>query len=153
MIGVSKVLLIAAYLPALIYGIAVRPCPNNAPIPQDVRVVGCTAEPCIVQIGGVVDMDLDFVAARATNGMRATLDIFLGDFRVPYDLPVAQQNACNFLEAGNCPVTQGEFINYHLSTPAVAPFAGITVDLQLQLADDNGQPLICYRSSATIVAA
>uniref|UniRef100_A0A182PSP0 MD-2-related lipid-recognition domain-containing protein n=1 Tax=Anopheles epiroticus TaxID=199890 RepID=A0A182PSP0_9DIPT len=138
----QKVLLVAVFLPTLIYGIAVRPCANNAPVPQDVRVVGCTAEPCTIPIGGQVDMDLDFVAARATSGMRATLDIFLGTFRVPYDLPVEQQNACNFLEAGSCPVTQGEFINYHLSTPAAAPFAGITVDLQLQLADDNGQALI-----------
>ncbi|XP_053671885.1 uncharacterized protein LOC128722087 [Anopheles nili] len=148
-----KFLLIAAFLPALINGIAVRPCPNNAPVPQDVRVVGCTAEPCVVQIGGVVDMDLDFVAPRASTGMRASLNIFLGDFRVPYELPVDQQNACNFLEAGDCPVSAGEFINYHLSTPASAPFAGITVDLQLQLSDDSGEPLICYRSSATIVAA
>lgn len=125
---------------------------NNAPVPQEVRVVGCTAEPCTVQIGGLVDMDLDFVAPRATNGMRATLDIFLGTFRVPYDLPVEQQNACNFLKDGSCPLTPGEFVNYHLSTPAAAPFAGITVDLQLQLADDNGQALICFRSSARIVS-
>uniref|UniRef100_A0A182XW59 MD-2-related lipid-recognition domain-containing protein n=1 Tax=Anopheles stephensi TaxID=30069 RepID=A0A182XW59_ANOST len=142
-----KVTFIVAFLPTLIYGIAVRPCPNNASVPQDVRVVGCTAEPCTVPIGGVVDMDLDFVAPRATNGMRATLDIFLGDFRVPYDLPANQQLACNFLEAGSCPVTQGEFINYHLSTAAVAPFAGITVDLQVQLADDNGEPLISSQFS------
>uniref|UniRef100_A0A182QVI2 MD-2-related lipid-recognition domain-containing protein n=1 Tax=Anopheles farauti TaxID=69004 RepID=A0A182QVI2_9DIPT len=146
-------LLLAVFLPALISATPVRPCPNNAPMPQEVRVAGCSAEPCIVQIGGVVDMDLDFVAARATNAMRASLDIFLGDFRVPYELPAVQQLACNFLKIGSCPVTQGEFINYHLSTAAVAPFAGITVDLQVQLVDDNGVPLICYRSSATIVAA
>uniref|UniRef100_A0A182IP31 MD-2-related lipid-recognition domain-containing protein n=1 Tax=Anopheles atroparvus TaxID=41427 RepID=A0A182IP31_ANOAO len=148
-----KSMLIALFLPALVYGTPVRPCPNGAPVPLEVRVLGCSAEPCVVQIGGMVDMDLDFIAPRATNGMRASLDIFLGDFRVPYDLPAVQQNACNFLEAGSCPVAQGEFINYHLSTPASAPFAGITLDLQVQLSDDNGQPLVCYRSSATIIAA
>ncbi|ETN59333.1 Niemann-Pick Type C-2 [Anopheles darlingi] len=148
-----KFLLFGVLLPTLAYGIAVRPCPNGAPIPQEVRVAGCTAEPCIVQIGGMVDMDLDFVAARATADVHASLEIFLGDFRVPYELPPNQRNACLFFEAGSCPVTQGEFINYHLSTPAAAPFVGITVDLQLQLSDTAGTPLICYRSSATIVGA
>ncbi|XP_049535862.1 uncharacterized protein LOC125951229 [Anopheles darlingi] len=148
-----KFLLFSVLLPTLAYGIAVRPCPNGAPIPQEVRVAGCTAEPCIVQIGGMVDMDLDFVAARAVPEVRASLEIFLGDFRVPYELPQHQRNACLFFEVGSCPVTQGEFINYHLSTPAAAPFVGITVDLQLQLSDTAGTPLICYRSSATIVGA
>uniref|UniRef100_A0A182M468 MD-2-related lipid-recognition domain-containing protein n=1 Tax=Anopheles culicifacies TaxID=139723 RepID=A0A182M468_9DIPT len=148
----KTILLVVACLPALAFGLAVRPCANNAPIPQDVRVVGCTVEPCVIPIGGMVDMDCDFVSPRATQTVQATLDIFLGDFRVPYDLPAAQQNACNFFEAGSCPVTQGEFINYHLNTPAAAPFAGITVDLQLQLTDDNGEPLFCFRSSAQIVA-
>lgn len=104
-----------------------------------------------MQIGGMVDMDLDFVAARASADVRASLDIFLGDFRVPYDLPADQRNACNFFKIGSCPVAQGEFINYHLSTPATAPFVGITLDLQVQLLDASGVPLICYRSSATIV--
>uniref|UniRef100_A0A182IT64 MD-2-related lipid-recognition domain-containing protein n=1 Tax=Anopheles atroparvus TaxID=41427 RepID=A0A182IT64_ANOAO len=147
-----KYLLLVACLPALAFGLAVRPCSNGAPIPQDVRVIGCTVEPCVIPIGGMVDMDCDFISPRATNTVAASLNIFLGDFRVPYELPVAQQNACNFFEAGSCPVTQGEFINYHLSTPAAAPFAGITVDLQLQLSDDNGEPLFCFLSSAQIVA-
>ncbi|KFB38298.1 AGAP002847-PA-like protein [Anopheles sinensis] len=147
-----KSMLVALFLPALAYGIAVRPCPNGAPIPQDVRVIGCTAEPCVIPIGGMVDMDCDFVSPRATNTVTASLEIFLGDFRVPYELPVAQQNACNFFEAGSCPVAQGEFINYHLNTPAAAPFAGITVDLRLELTDDNGVPLFCFLSSAQIVA-
>uniref|UniRef100_A0A182QZ29 MD-2-related lipid-recognition domain-containing protein n=1 Tax=Anopheles farauti TaxID=69004 RepID=A0A182QZ29_9DIPT len=150
--GMKYLLLIVACLPALAYGLTVRPCSPGVPIPQDVRVVGCTVEPCVIPIGGMVDMDCDFVSPRASNNVRASLEIFLGDFRVPYELPAEQQNACNFFEAGNCPVTVGEFINYHLSTPAVAPFAGITVDLQLQLTDDNGQALFCFRSSATIVA-
>ncbi|XP_052868000.1 NPC intracellular cholesterol transporter 2-like [Anopheles cruzii] len=148
-----KCLLVVALLPALALGLAVRPCANNAPIPQDVRVVGCTAEPCVIPIGGMVDMDCDFLSPRATNTVGAALEIYLGDFRVPYELPANQQNACNFFEAGSCPVAQGEFINYHLSTPAAAPFAGITVDLQLQLTDDSGAPLFCFRSSAQIVAA
>ncbi|XP_050071440.1 NPC intracellular cholesterol transporter 2-like [Anopheles maculipalpis] len=148
----KTILLVVACLPALAFGLAVRPCANNAPIPQDVRVIGCSVEPCVIPIGGMVDMDCDFVSPRATPTVQATLDIFLGDFRVPYDLPVAQQNACNFFEVGSCPVAQGEFINYHLNTPAAAPFAGITVDLQLQLTDADGQPLFCFRSSAQIVA-
>ncbi|XP_049536144.1 NPC intracellular cholesterol transporter 2-like [Anopheles darlingi] len=148
-----KCLLIVALLPALALGLAVRPCPGGAPIPQDVRVVGCTAEPCIIPIGGMVDMDCDFVSPRATATVSAVLSIFLGDFQVPYELPPNQRNACLFFEAGSCPVTQGEFINYHLSTPAAAPFAGITVDLELQLLDDNGGQLFCFRSSATITPA
>uniref|UniRef100_A0A182KBS6 MD-2-related lipid-recognition domain-containing protein n=1 Tax=Anopheles christyi TaxID=43041 RepID=A0A182KBS6_9DIPT len=147
-----SILFVVACLPALAFGLVVRPCANNAPIPQDVRVVGCTVEPCVIPIGGMVDMDCDFISPRASQTVQATLDIFLGNFRVPYDLPIEQRNACNFFEAGSCPVAQGEFINYHLSTPAVAPFAGVEVDLQLQLTDDNGQPLFCFLSSAVIVA-
>ncbi|XP_050085209.1 NPC intracellular cholesterol transporter 2-like [Anopheles aquasalis] len=146
-----KCFLIIALLPALALGLVVRPCPNGAPIPQDVRVVGCTVEPCIIPIGGMVDMDCDFISPRASATVGAALRIFLGDFQVPYELPPDQRNACNFFEAGSCPVTQGEFINYHLSTPAAAPFAGITVDLELQLSDDSGAPLFCFRSSATII--
>ncbi|XP_055616771.1 mite group 2 allergen Gly d 2.02-like [Toxorhynchites rutilus septentrionalis] len=147
-----KSALLVVLLPAVVFGLAVRPCANNAPTPVEVRVVGCTEEPCVIPIGGMVDMDLDFLAARTSSSVAATLDIFLGNFRVPYDLPVEQRDACNFFNNRGCPIEQGEMINYHLSTPASAPFGGITVDLQLQLTGDNGQPLICFRSSARIMA-
>ncbi|KAL1384636.1 hypothetical protein pipiens_013017 [Culex pipiens pipiens] len=148
-----KSTILAILLPAAVLGLAVRPCANNAPVPQEVRVLDCVQEPCVIPMGGMVDMDLDFIADRASATVEATLDIFLGNFRVPYDLPVEQRNACNFFKGRGCPIQAGEFINYHLSTPASAPFADVTVDLRLQLTAADGSPLFCFRSSATIVPA
>lgn len=107
----------------------------------------------MIPLGGMVDMDLDFIAARGSATVTAALNIFLGDFRVPYELPVDQRDACNFFYGRGCPIQQGEKINYHLSTPASAPFANVTVDLELQLTGDDGAPLFCFRSSARIIPA
>ncbi|XP_062540101.1 NPC intracellular cholesterol transporter 2-like [Armigeres subalbatus] len=148
-----KFVVIAVLLPAAIFGLAVRPCPNNAPVPLEVRVIDCYEEPCVIPLGGMVDMDLDFIPDRDSATVEAALNIFLGNFRVPYDLPEDQRDACNFFAGRGCPISQGEKINYHLSTPASAPFAGVTVDLELQLTGDNDEPLFCFRSSATIIAA
>ncbi|XP_055525073.1 NPC intracellular cholesterol transporter 2-like [Wyeomyia smithii] len=148
-----KLFLLVAFLLADVHGLTVRPCANNAPIPEEVRVVDCYEEPCMIPLGGMVDMDLDFIANQDSTTVAAALNIFLGDFRVPYELPADQQNACNFFYGRGCPIQQGENINYHLSTPASAPFADVTVDLQLQLTGDDGEPLFCFRSSARIVAA
>ncbi|XP_058452211.1 uncharacterized protein LOC131430912 [Malaya genurostris] len=138
-------------LPALVVGLAVRTCPNNADLPLEVRVVDCYEEPCVIAMGDMVDMDLDFLVNRNSATVNATLDIYLGNFRVPYDLPEDQRNACNFFKDRGCPIQEGEQINYHLQTPASAPFANVTVDLELQLTADSGDPLFCFRSSARIV--
>ncbi|XP_058812952.1 NPC intracellular cholesterol transporter 2-like [Topomyia yanbarensis] len=145
--------LLATALPAIAFGLAVRPCPSNAPTPVEVRVVDCYVEPCVIPLGGMVDMDLDFISDRSSATVIASLDIYLGNFRVPYELPKDQQDACNFFYGRGCPILLGEKINYHLSTPASAPFANVTVDLELQLTGDDGEPLFCFRSSARIIPA
>ncbi|KAL1384637.1 hypothetical protein pipiens_013018 [Culex pipiens pipiens] len=151
-------LLLATLAPVLVLGLNPSPCiRNSGPLPAEVRVVGCPPstpqEPCIVPIGSTVDSEIDFVLQRPTTSLRATLEMFLGDFRIPWSLPEAQQDACQDLMGGvTCPLTTvGQRIKYNLVTEVSAPFAGVTVDMELMLTDDQGQSVFCYRSQATVV--
>lgn len=80
--------------------------------------------------------------------------MFLGNFRIPYSLPESQQNACSDLMHGvTCPLQAGQLVTYNLVTEVSAPFADVTVDMELMLTDDQGQAVFCYRSQSTVVAA
>lgn len=80
--------------------------------------------------------------------------MFLGNFRVPWSLPESQQNACLDLKHGvSCPLQVGQLVTYNLVTEVSAPFADVTVDMELMLTDDQNQTVFCYRSQTTVVRA
>ncbi|XP_053698614.1 uncharacterized protein LOC128745565 [Sabethes cyaneus] len=154
------ILFLTALLLPTAFTLNPSPCTfHSGPMPVEVRVIGCPPsvpqQPCIVPMGSTVDSEIDFVLQRPTSTLTASLDIFLGDFRVPWSLPSDQQDACQDLMHGvSCPLSNvGERISYNLVTAVSAPFADVTVDMELMLTDDQGQAAFCYRSQATIVSA
>ncbi|XP_058452326.1 uncharacterized protein LOC131430976 [Malaya genurostris] len=147
-----------AVIPFVVFALNPAPCTfNSGPLPVSVRVVDCPPtdpqEPCIVDMGSKVNSEIDFVLERSTATLIASLDIFLGNFRVPWSLPEEQQNACPDLLGGvSCPLSDvGNPITYNLITKVSAPFANVTVDMELMLTDDQDQAVFCYRSQATVV--
>ncbi|XP_058812953.1 uncharacterized protein LOC131677248 [Topomyia yanbarensis] len=153
-----KFLFLLALIPGVAFALNPAPCTfHTGPLPVEVRVVGCPPtvpqQPCIVPIGSMVDSEIDFILERPTTTLKASLDMFLGNFRIPWNLPAEQEDACQDLMNGvSCPlVGVGERIIYNLVTEVSAPFAGVTVDMELMLTDDQGQAVFCYRSQATVV--
>ncbi|XP_001647808.2 uncharacterized protein LOC5579508 [Aedes aegypti] len=146
-------------IPAVVLALNPAPCVfNSGPLPAQVRVVGCPAsvpqQPCIVPIGSMVDSEIDIVLERPTTTLTASLDMFLGNFRIPWSLPEHQHNACSDLMHGvSCPLQAGQAVSYNLVTEVSAPFADVTVDMELMLTDDQGAAVFCYRSQATVVRA
>ncbi|XP_062540102.1 uncharacterized protein LOC134208016 [Armigeres subalbatus] len=153
-----KLSIILFAIPAVVFAVTPAPCVfHDGPLPVEVRVVGCPTtvpqQPCVVPIGSVVDSEIDIILERPTTTLTASLDMFLGNFRIPWSLPDDQTNACAALVQASCPLLAGDELTYNLVTEVSAPFAGVTVDMELMLTDDQGLPVFCYRSQATVVAA
>lgn len=70
-----------------------------------------------------MNMDL-IVNLGPTNTLRAELAIFLGPIRIPYELPLHQQDACQSIRGASCPLNGDEEINYAIAMEAYAPIFG-----------------------------
>ncbi|XP_065074228.1 uncharacterized protein LOC135698266 [Ochlerotatus camptorhynchus] len=154
-----KLSIVFVLIPAVVFAVNPAPCVfNSGPLPVQVRVEGCPAsvpqQPCIVSIGSLVESEIDVILERPTSTLTASLDMFLGNFRIPWSLPESQQNACPDLMHGmTCPLQAGQLVTYNLVTEVSAPFADVTIDMELMLTDDQGQAVFCYRSQSTVVQA
>lgn len=55
-----KYLLLAALVPACVFGLNFDACPGNAPVPTSVSVVGCALQPCTIVNGQLIQFTATF---------------------------------------------------------------------------------------------
>lgn len=76
----------------------------------------------------------------------------LGSFPIPLDFPEEDRNACNGLIGSKCPIQGGVPLRYGIGIFVNTPILGVTVDIQFRITDDNGEMVVCYEYSQTIVS-
>jgi ML domain len=144
---------------------------NKAPLPLQLDIDGCTDEPCRVKQVGKIHFELEFVArklenikswgktivfflfiAHETKKLTALVEAYLGDVKLPFEMPKALTNACGVgLQNAKCPIDQLQVVRYHLSAPVNAPVADVTVTLEFSLMDENRDVVSCVRVDVRLV--
>uniref|UniRef100_A0A182NJY2 MD-2-related lipid-recognition domain-containing protein n=1 Tax=Anopheles dirus TaxID=7168 RepID=A0A182NJY2_9DIPT len=133
-------------------GVAIRACAGNRPIPTEVRVEGCTVPPCDLVRGTDAIMDMDFTAPFAAANLRTEVMATALGVTAPFELPADRAAACNWLLNAQCPVSANEDITYRLSMPVLLIYPRVSLTVEINLVDDDGQSLACFMLDARVVS-
>ncbi|KAM3964043.1 uncharacterized protein ACR2FA_002090 [Aphomia sociella] len=129
---------------------------NTGVLPINTFIHGCGAPPCVfTQLEDAV-LDIVFRAPKAINNMTTLattyMDISWIIIPVPYDL---QENllTCNFVTNTNCPVREGEIVQYRLNMPISTDYTVNAVSpIEIRVVDESDQsPVFCLRTNHMIV--
>ncbi|KAK0182847.1 hypothetical protein PV327_000939 [Microctonus hyperodae] len=123
-------------------------CKAGAP-PSELRVEGCTKSPCVFSRGQDVIAEWDFKVVANTENLRPVVLVKAFGMEVDYSLP--EQNACNSLINGKCPLNEGESVTYALQMPISPKYPKIRVHLKFSLVDDKDNIHACFEMDAKIV--
>uniref|UniRef100_A0A4Y0BWA7 MD-2-related lipid-recognition domain-containing protein n=1 Tax=Anopheles funestus TaxID=62324 RepID=A0A4Y0BWA7_ANOFN len=149
-----KFLLIAALLPAVVFGqTPFRPCGNGIPTPASLNIEGCTSLPCtVVSGGGLVARGIGIVSPVATPTLEAHLTARLLGLDVGFEIPEDLRDACAVgISGASCPIAAGESFDYELNYSMELPLVGITVQVQVGLTAADGTDVTCIEIDAAIV--
>ncbi|XP_003488795.1 NPC intracellular cholesterol transporter 2 [Bombus impatiens] len=124
------------------------PC-NAGPSPVSVNIAGCSSLPCNLVRGKDVEANVIFDVVENTNSLKPVVDVQLGSGHIPYVLP--EQNACNGLVSGQCPLQKGQSATYHLKMPVEKSYPRISLTIQLSLVDGQNKPQVCFKIPAKVV--
>lgn len=147
------VLIVAAFVPAILALTPVRQCPNGPALPATVDVNGCTSLPCpIVNGEPLVAHALGITSPVATGGLEAFIVIRLAGLQIPFPMPDGLEDACAMGTApGTCPVSAGQVFDYHLDFEGqVLALTGVTVLVEVGLRADDGSLVTCVQFDAAI---
>ncbi|KFB35565.1 AGAP007197-PA-like protein [Anopheles sinensis] len=134
-------------------GVATRACSDNRPRPTEVRVEGCTVPPCDLVRGSDAIMDMDFTAPFAAVSLHTRVVATALGVTAPFDLPADRAAACNWLLNAECPVSANEDITYRLSMPVLLIYPRVSLSIEIDLVDPNGQSLACFILDARVVSS
>ncbi|XP_053698625.1 NPC intracellular cholesterol transporter 2-like [Sabethes cyaneus] len=130
--------------------VPVRQCKAGA-LPVAVDIVGCSKLPCDLPRGQEVVANVDFSPAVEVAELRPVVFATALGVTVPFVLPSDRQNACDWLEGARCPLSAGEDVRYVLRLPVEKAYPAIPVEVELQLVDQEDQPVSCFRVQAKVV--
>ncbi|XP_055523107.1 uncharacterized protein LOC129717271 [Wyeomyia smithii] len=130
--------------------VPVKECKAGA-LPFSVDIVGCTKLPCDLPRGEEVVANVDFSPEAEVTELRPVVFATALGITVPFVLPNDRQNACDWLEGSQCPLSAGEDVRYVLRLPVEKSYPTIPVDVELQLVDQNDQFVSCFRVQAKVV--
>ncbi|KAM3963805.1 uncharacterized protein ACR2FA_001843 [Aphomia sociella] len=136
----------------------VQSCVSNAGVlPINTHIRGCGLPPCLLpQLEDVV-IDIVFRAPKPINNMTTLATAYMNLagmlIPIPYDLQ-KDSVTCDFLTNTNCPVKEGEIIQYTLKM-YVEPFFPVGTALAIEFAvvdASDRSPVFCIRTNIRIVA-
>ncbi|XP_058128738.1 mite group 2 allergen-like Ixo r 2 [Anopheles ziemanni] len=146
-----KFLLIAAILPAVVFGqTPFRPC-SGRPAPVSVNIEGCTALPCDIVSGVPLRAHATITTPVATPTVTAYLRATLFGLDLGFNIPEDLQDACAVgITGASCPLTAGQTFDYTLEYAMVLPIVGITAQVEVGLRAADGTYITCIDIDARI---
>ncbi|KAJ6644496.1 NPC intracellular cholesterol transporter 2 [Pseudolycoriella hygida] len=121
----------------------IRPCTGGRPLPQRIVIDGCNQTPCDVFQGSDALMYTDMRTERPANELRPQVFATALGQTIEYFLPPNQQNACDHLTVGSCPLSANEDATYRFSFPITPVYPPIPVTVELSLFDHTNQVVFC----------
>ncbi|OWR52407.1 ecdysteroid-regulated protein [Danaus plexippus plexippus] len=130
-------------------GPIVRGQASNGSLPINAYVVGCTEPPCSLPQNQDVVIRVVFKAPRILHDMKTKVVAFLG---IAVNYPLGQNEVtCNFLTNADCPVLEGEIVEYSLRMFIEPFFPTVPVTIEFRVEDSDAVPVWCIRLPIVIV--
>ncbi|OXU19473.1 hypothetical protein TSAR_003137, partial [Trichomalopsis sarcophagae] len=124
-----------------------KTCKDGA-APKDVRVAGCTKNPCSFIRGRNVSAEWDFSIPEDTKALKPRVRATVLGATVNYPFP--QKDACSTLTNAKCPLETGEDVTYQLSMPILKSYPKIPLTVEFAFLDDNDKVVVCFSLSAKV---
>ncbi|KAG7202621.1 hypothetical protein KM043_009806 [Ampulex compressa] len=123
------------------------PC-ESGPVPLDLRIDGCTAQPCPLYKGTNLTAQWDFTVVSNTAALKPRVVATVMGARVNYPFP--QKNACTTLVNGECPLDKDEEVTYALTMPILKYYPSIPLNIEFALLGDDGKEQVCFKVDAKV---
>ncbi|XP_058466135.1 NPC intracellular cholesterol transporter 2-like [Malaya genurostris] len=146
-----KFAVLLAVLPLVLANVVpVKQC-KSGPLPSSVDVVGCSSVPCKLPRGHDAIAHVNFSPDVDVSALRPVVYATALGVTVPFELPKDHQNACNWLEGSQCPLSAGEDVSYLLKLPVQKFYPPIPINVELQLVDQSDEVVTCFKLQAKVV--
>ncbi|XP_049801930.1 NPC intracellular cholesterol transporter 2-like [Schistocerca nitens] len=119
----------------------VQTCETGTP-PVSVDILDCDVPPCVFYRGESMSGNITFVTERATTSLRPDVLANIGGVEVNYQLP--QQDACQSLVSGSCPLQAGQTAVYSLVINILEMYPKVNLTVQLSLVDESEAVVTCF---------
>lgn len=126
----------------------VKKCAEGT-LPTDVRVDGCTKNPCPFVRGTNVTAEWDFTVPEDTTALKPRVRATVMGLTIDYPFP--QDNACETLKSVSCPLKAGQTVTYMLNMPILKKYPKTPLVVEFGFLDDNDKVVVCYKLPAKVV--
>nr|ADX33319.1 ecdysteroid-regulated protein [Penaeus vannamei] len=142
-------LALGASLIAIASTTIVQDCGSKATV-NGVKVSGCELPPCLLKRGEDIVVEIDFENLQeTTESLTAKVHGNIGGVDIPWF--GVDENACNDLTVGDCPVEGNEKIYYSAHVPILSSYPAVAVIVKWQLLTQNNEDAACFLVPAQIV--
>ncbi|KYB27614.1 uncharacterized protein LOC663453 [Tribolium castaneum] len=126
------------------YSTVVSQCPTG-PLPDDVQVENCDAEPCVFYINSNTSMIMKFKSPRKLEHFAPNAVASLMGINVTY--PLDQDDACVGITNTKCPIEEGEQVEYTYGMYILPVFPEVSLNLEFSLRDkdSNDEIIECFK--------
>ncbi|XP_011503948.1 PREDICTED: protein NPC2 homolog [Ceratosolen solmsi marchali] len=139
--------ILAAFLVTSTQSTPFKTCSEGA-APSDVRVDGCTKNPCTLYRGTNATAEWDFIVNEDTKVLKPRVRATVMGATVNYPFP--QKNACISLKNAKCPLDAGENVTYQLSMPVLKAYPKIPLTIEFAFLDDKDSVVVCFKLAARV---
>ncbi|KAF6205678.1 hypothetical protein GE061_019851 [Apolygus lucorum] len=109
---------------------------ENLPAFQSVSIGDCTEQPCQLKSGTTVKFDLEILVRGYVKNMNVKISAYAMGATVNYPLPV--DDVCAGLTNAECPLDDGELVNYELLFPVLESFPAVPCIATVTVTSDQG---------------
>uniref|UniRef100_U5EWT0 Putative ml domain salivary peptide n=1 Tax=Corethrella appendiculata TaxID=1370023 RepID=U5EWT0_9DIPT len=147
-----RYLILVAFLPAMVFGVEFNRCPAK-PAPLDLRVHGCSVQPCELVRGQDTVFEIDFTAQSNVKALDTKVYATVNGIKLPYALDSKYSKACNHLVATACPLDESEEVTVKLSIPVLKIYPKISLNIEISLVNENEPSIVhsCFNLDTKVV--
>ncbi|XP_046401933.1 NPC intracellular cholesterol transporter 2 homolog a-like [Ischnura elegans] len=135
---------------AVAYATEFYECDSGVTPATDLRVNDCDQLPCQFKRGKDIIAQMDFKTDGAASKLEPQVRVKALGFWVNY--PIGYDDACTHLSAGKCPLSSGDSATYDIQIPVLDSYPEITINVEVTLKNENGDPISCFAIDGEVVA-
>ncbi|XP_067027597.1 NPC intracellular cholesterol transporter 2-like [Acropora muricata] len=125
-----------------------RQCGNKEPLPEQVILTPCPAEPCLLKKGVNESVEVIFKPREAVTSSKFVVHGIIGGLPVPF--PLSKPNGCK--EHGiECPMKPNKEYTFKATLPVKKAYPDMRLIVKCELLDQNGNSIFCWELPVQIV--
>uniref|UniRef100_A0A0A9Y6S6 Epididymal secretory protein E1 n=1 Tax=Lygus hesperus TaxID=30085 RepID=A0A0A9Y6S6_LYGHE len=109
---------------------------QNLPTFPSVSIGDCTEQPCKLKSGTTVKFDLSILVRGYVTSMKVKVNAYAMGATVAYPLP--NDDVCAGLTDAECPLDDGELVNFQLLFPVLDSFPAVPCIATVTVTSDQG---------------